>query len=210
MRWAALLCQECKGWVVDAVGRLRFFASLRMTTPEEPRSREYERVRKGKDQKTVLLRAGKEVIEVGEHFGGVPLLVADDFAGDLAVAVDDVGFRDHYGAVGFGDGASIFFCRGIPIGGIADRVIQQEFLVGGFVFVGGDTEYDCVMRGNVLLKAIETGRFFDAGLAPRAPEIEDDDLAPQVGEVCGFAIESEREVASSRAGDRGLSLAIAG
>src|SRR5882757_3311838 len=94
-----------------------------------------------------LLRAGDQRVEVGEHFGRIPLLVADDFAGDFAVAVDDVGFGDHYGAVGLGDRGAIFFCGGIAERRVADGVIEQEFFVGGVVFVGGDTKYDRVVRG---------------------------------------------------------------
>ena len=87
------------------------------------------------------MNATAERVEVGEHFRRIPLLVADDFAGDFAVAVDDVsGFGDHHGTVGFGNGGSIFFCGGIAIGGVVDRVIKQKFFVGGVVFVSGDAD----------------------------------------------------------------------
>jgi hypothetical protein len=66
------------------------------------------------------------------------------------------------------------------------------------------------VRGDVLLETVEAGGFFDAGLAPGAPEIEDDDFAAKVGEVRGFAVESEREVAGFAAGDGGFALAVAG
>jgi hypothetical protein len=44
-----------------------------------------------------------------------------------------------------------------------------------------DAKDQGVKRGDVRLEAIQAGRFFDAGLAPGAPEIQDDDFAPQVG-----------------------------
>src|ERR1700742_703040 len=147
------------------------------------------------------------MVKVGEHFGRVPILVADDFAGDFAVTVDDVGLGDHHGAVGFGDAGAVFFCGGIAICRIADGVFEQEFFVGGVVFIGGDTEDDRVVGGDVLLEAIKAGGFFNAGLAPGAPEIQDDDLAPEIGEVSGFTVERERKIAGFGAGDRGFALA---
>src|ERR1700722_1131196 len=112
------------------------------------------------------------MVEVGEHFGGIPLLVADDFAGDFAVAVDDVGLGNHRGAVGFGDAGAVFFRGGIAIGGVVDSVFEQEFFVGGVIFVGGYTQHDRVVRGDVLLQAVERGRLFDTRPAPGTPEIE--------------------------------------
>ena len=68
--------------------------------------------------------------------------------------------------------------------------------------------HDCVVRGDVLLEAIESRSLFDAGLAPGAPEIQDDDFAAKVGQMGGFAVERKREIAGFAAGDGGFALAI--
>src|SRR5579863_1127552 len=152
----------------------------------------------------------KQRVEVREHFGGVPLLVADDFAGDFAVAIDDVSLGDHDGAVGFADGRAIFLCGGIAVGGVVDRVVEKESFVGSVVFVSGNAKHDRVVGGDVLLEAIESRGFFNAGLAPGAPEIEHDDFAAKVRKMRGFAVKREGEIARFGAGDGSFALAIAG
>ena len=138
------------------------------------------------------------------------MLEADDFAGDFAMAVDDVRFGDHGGAVGLGDGGAVFFGGGIAIGGEADVLVLEEFSVGGVVFVGRNAQHQGVTRGDVPLETLQGGGFLDAGLAPGAPEIEDDDFAAQVGQVRGLAVEGEGEVFCGFAGDGGFTLAVAG
>jgi hypothetical protein len=50
----------------------------------------------GKNQ----LFVAEQSLEVGDHFGAGPILRADDFAIDAALAIDDVSFGVHRGAVG--------------------------------------------------------------------------------------------------------------
>jgi hypothetical protein len=65
------------------------------------------------------------------------LLEAYDFAGDFAVAVDDVGFWDHGGAVGLGDGGDIVFGGWVAVGEVGDRLGVEELFEWGVRFVGG-------------------------------------------------------------------------
>ena len=136
------------------------------------------------------------------------MLEADDFAGDFAMAVDDVRFGDHGGAVGLGDGGAVFFGGGIAIGGEADVLVLEEFSVGGVVFVGRNAQDQGVTRGDVPLETLQGGGFLDAGLAPGAPEIEDDDFAAIVGEMDGSGAVDDGEVWGGRGHLRGMRAAI--
>ena len=134
------------------------------------------------------------------------MLGADDFAGDFAVAVDDVGFGDHGGAVVVFD----FFHCGVREGYETYLLIQEELFVGGMVVVDAYAQDHAIARGDVLFEVVEGGSFFDAGRAPAGPEIQDDDFAVEVGEAGGLAGEVEREVFGGLAGDGGFALAVAG
>jgi len=133
-------------------------------------------------------------------------LGADDFAGNFAVAVDDVSFGDHGGAVVVLD----FLHCGIGVGYETYLLIQEELFVGGMVVVDAYAQDHPVARGDVLFEVVEGGGFFDAGWAPASPEIQDDDLAVEVGEAGGLAGEVEREILGGLAGDGGFALAVAG
>jgi len=74
-------------------------------------------------------------VEVGEHVGAGPVLGTDDFAVDAAVAVDDVGFGVHGGAVVERD-----LLGGVAVGGEADLVSAEKIVVGGLVVVNADAE----------------------------------------------------------------------
>src|SRR5713226_3966386 len=93
----------------------------------------------------------KNGVEVGEHIRRVPLLEADEFAGDLAMAVDDVRLRIHRGAVLLSDSRVILFGGGIAISQEDHALVAQEFFVCSGVFVGGDAEDNAVARLDVFL-----------------------------------------------------------
>jgi hypothetical protein len=134
------------------------------------------------------------------------LLGADDFAGDFAVAVDDVGFGDHGGAVVVFD----LLHRGVGVGYETYLLIEEELFVGGMVVVDAYAQDHAVARSDVLFEVVEGRGLFDAGWAPAGPEIQDDDFAVEVGEAGGLAGEVEREVLGGFAGDGGFALAVAG
>lgn len=143
-------------------------------------------------------------VEVGQHFGRVPILGANDLAQDFAVTVDDVGFGIHDRAV----------VDGGPFGGVTrgrevDAVLLEESAVGGFVFIDTDAEDDSIARGDALLELHESGSLFDARRAPGGPEIEDDDLALILRKLGGLAIgEGEADVFGGLSGHRRFALAI--
>lgn len=134
------------------------------------------------------------------------MLGADDFAGDFAVAVDDVGFGDHGGAVVVFD----FLHGGVGVGEEADLLVLQEFLVGREIVVDAYAQDHGVARGDVLFEMVEGGGFLDAGWAPAGPEIKDDHFAAKVREAGGLAGQFDGEVFGGFAGDGGFALAVAG
>src|SRR5712691_6641854 len=99
-----------------------------------------------------IVRSGRELslpencVEVREHFRRVPLLKADEFARDLAVAIDDVGFRIHRGAVGLGDRRMIISSSWITVGGKYHPLVAQKSLVSSGVLVGSNAQDHAVAR----------------------------------------------------------------
>ena len=120
----------------------------------------------------VWLEAG----EIVEDFGAGPVLGGDEFAADVSLAVDDIGFRDLCGAVEGVDAAFL-----VADGDEVYVMLYEEALVDVGVLVDGDG-YDGKL-GHFFLEVEEAGELFDAGGAVGGPEVEDDDLAAKFGEV---------------------------
>jgi hypothetical protein len=150
----------------------------------------------------------EEGVEVGEHGGGVPLLEADELAGDFSATVDDVGFGDYRGAVGEGDGGAVVLGGGVAIGGKNHVFIAQKFLVNVGVLVGGDAKHHAIAWLDIFVEVVETGRFFLAGRTPGGPEIQDDDFTAEVRKADWLAGEVQRKILSALAGNRRFALAI--
>ena len=68
------------------------------------------------------------------------MLKADEFAGDLSVAIDDVGLGVHRGAVPLRNRRMIVPGGGIAVGQEGDALVTEEFLVSCGVLVGSHTE----------------------------------------------------------------------
>src|SRR6266404_749582 len=136
---------------------------------------------------TTGLVLSEEGVEVGAHIGGIPFLRADDFAGDFAVAVHDVGFGDHGGAIGKSDRGATVFRAGITIIGEGYALVDNELGEGVRVFVGSYAEHQAVAGLDVFVKAVQGRGFRNARLAPTGPEIEDDDFSAQIGQMAGLA-----------------------
>src|SRR5208282_3937292 len=128
-------------------------------------------------------------IEVGRHFRAGPILGADDFAVDAALAVDHVGFWVHGGAVVDGD-----LLGGVAESGKGEGVGFEEGIVGGGVVVHADADDGGAEGGDALLEGVEGGGFVNARGAPGGPEIQYHDLAAEVGEAGGFAVERELKI----------------
>jgi hypothetical protein len=112
-----------------------------------------------------------EILQVVDDFRGGPVLSADEFAADDAVAVDDVGFGGAGGVEG-GVGA----LGEVEDGGDAGDVVIGDVLgIGVGVGIEADGEDDDV--GQAALEIDEGGEFFETGRAPAGPEIEYDDFA---------------------------------
>src|SRR5690242_18851572 len=85
----------------------------------------------------------EEGVEGGGEFGAGPILLADDFAGDAAVAADEIGFGNHHGAVIGAD-----FPVVVAVGGEIDLMFGQEFLIRGGVVVPTDANHRSALAGN--------------------------------------------------------------
>jgi len=144
-------------------------------------------------------------IQVGHHFGAGPILGADDFAVDASLAIDDVGFWVHGGAV-----VERNLLGGIAVGGKVEGVGGEEILVGGLVVIHADADDGGAEWRDLLLESVERGGFIHARRAPGGPEIQDHDLAAEVGEARGFAIERELKIGSDAAANARLALAVVG
>src|SRR6266581_8734921 len=79
-------------------------------------------------------------VEVRQHVRRIPLLEADEFAGDFAVAVDDVSFRVHRGAVRCRDGRMIVFGGWIAISRERYPLVAQKFFIFSGIFISSDAK----------------------------------------------------------------------
>ena len=104
----------------------------------------------------------------------------------------------------------MLFGAGVAVGGEGDTLVDDEFGESLGVLVGGDAEDESVARGDVLVKAVQGGSFFDAGWAPTGPEVEDYDFATEIGQMAGLTIEIESEILGGLASEGGFALAIGG
>lgn len=156
-------------------------------------------------ERPALLLLFQEGIEVLRHFRAGPVLAANDFAVDVARAVDDVGVGEHRGAIIGGD-----LARGVARSGEAHVVSLQEIVIGGLVVVDADAKDRAAKRRDLLLQLIQRRRFVDARRAPGGPEIQHDDAASQVRKVRRLAIERESEILCGLAVEARFALAIVG
>src|SRR5712671_6824547 len=118
---------------------------------------------------TTTLVLGEEGVEVGAHIGGVPFLGADDFAGDFAVTVHDVGFGDHGSAIGKSDRRATVFGAGITVVGESYALVDDELGEGVGVFVGSYAEDKAIAGLDIFVKAVQGRCLGDAGRAPTGP-----------------------------------------
>src|SRR5215472_8803439 len=108
--------------------------------------------------KRIGLLPCKNGIEIGKHSRRRPVLWADDFAVDTAVAIDHIRLGNHHSAVAQGD-----MTRGIAKGREVHVVRSQEIFVSALIFVDADAKNRTAVRRKALLQLIERGRFIDTG-----------------------------------------------
>jgi len=144
-----------------------------------------------------------EALEKGADFGIGPVLGTDELAADDALAVDDVGFRPHVRVEELGGS----FIR-VADGDQVNAAPGDEVAVGVGVFVDADGQDGEV--GLVVVQIEQGGQLHHARLAPGSPEVEQDDLAPVVGEVNGGRAIGDGEVRGRVAGLAGMRTAVAG
>ena len=119
---------------------------------------------------------GLQALEVGANLGAGPVLLADEFAADDAVAVDHVGLGPLVGVVELG----------CALVGVADSdqvhmAANKKAAVGVRIFVDADGEDGQI--GLIAVEFEERGQFDDARLALTPPEIEQDNFASIVGQM---------------------------
>jgi len=121
--------------------------------------------------------------EVFRDFGLAPINWADKFAPNHTIAVNDITFgnlesaihvcdwRDHPGIASrptFADGEQI------------DVVIFQKFVISVGIIIDAYRQHSDVGSAKFLLQLHERRHFINTGRAPGSPEIQDDNLAPQL------------------------------
>src|SRR5712692_5955346 len=156
-------------------------------------------------KEALLSVAAQQGLQVGNQLGAVPVLRPDDFPCDPPVAVDDVGFRVHEGAVMRGN-----LLRGIAVGGEADLVFPQKVFIRGGVFIHADPQHHAALRAELPVQPAERSHLGNAGRTPGGPEVEHDDPSAQVHESRGVPVQFEREIGRLAARDARLALAVAG
>src|SRR5260370_32900957 len=92
-------------------------------------------------------------VEIRQHLRRIPLLEPNEFASDLAVAVDHISFRIHRSAIGLGDGRMIVSSERITIGLEDYALFAEEFFISRRILVGGNPQNDAAPRLDVLLQS---------------------------------------------------------
>src|SRR6266852_4901197 len=119
--------------------------------------------------------------------------------------VNDVRIREHRSAV-----VEREFSRGFAKRWKNDAMILQKLFVSHGVLVNAHTQNQRIARFDVLLKPVERRRFLDARWTPSRPEIQNDDLALQIGKVPWFPPNFQRKVLCGLARYRGFALPVRG
>src|SRR5579872_1229968 len=154
---------------LKTVARLRFVTSEfeRWDPPAKAAGGAPAETAKAKTKaKAEGLALEEEGLDVDGDVAGGPVLGADDFAFDAALAVDEIGFGEA--------GSAVIGCDGFGVvaeSGEDDAIIFEEGLVGLRVIVDGDAENDAAFGSDFGLELIEGRSFVDAGRAPGGPEI---------------------------------------
>jgi len=146
----------------------------------------------------------KECVEVRSQVGAGPVLRANDFAVEAAVAANDVGFGIHGGAVVLGE----LSYSGVTMGGEGDAIVLQELFVRGWVFVHAHADDSAAQGRDAALERVERRSLIHARRAPSGPEIHEHDSAAQVRQVRGLAAKRELEILGSAPAQAGLALTI--
>jgi len=144
-----------------------------------------------------------EAVQEGADLGVGPVLGADEFAPDDALAIDDVGLRPHLGVKEPGGRFG-----GVAHGDEVDVAAGEELAVGIRVFVDADAEDGQI--GVFVVQIEQGGQLLDAGRAPGGPEVDQDDFASIVGQMDAGGAVGDGEVGRYLAGLRGVRTAVAG
>src|SRR5947207_14198488 len=99
------------------------------------------------------------------------MLEADEFAGDFAVAVNDVRLRGHGGAVPLRDRRMIVPGGRIEVGWARNALVAEEFVVGWGIFMSSRTHNHAVSRLDVFFEAVEGRSVCPAGRATGRPDV---------------------------------------
>lgn len=148
---------------------------------------------------------GQDSVEVGGHFGGVPVLRADYFAEDFPLAVNDVGLRPHGSAI---VGSDLF--RRVAIRRKVDALFAKEPFVCPFILVDADAEHLTPAGSDALLESDEAGGFLNTRATPTGPEIQNDNLSVKVRKMGSPAVQIHGKVFRCLAGNGGFALAVVG
>ena len=147
----------------------------------------------------------QKYVDRGHDLGRLPILWTDNFAGQAAIAIYQVGFRIHRSAIVFRD-----LLGGVAVRGEDDMVVLEEFFVSGAVLIHTHSEDKAASLSNVLLEPVQGLSLFEARRTPRGPKIHKHNFAVQVGKPRGPSFVLEGEVFGPTSGKAGFALAIRG
>ena len=121
-------------------------------------------------------RERSERSEIRANLGTVPVLCADKFAPDYALAIDYICFRPHLRVIETGG-----LLRWVAHCDQIDMTANEKAVVGIGIFVHTDSEYDHV--GKIMVQVKQRGHLLHAGAAPGRPEVQQHYAAAIVGQM---------------------------
>ena len=143
-----------------------------------------------------------KAVQIIADLGAGPVLRADEFAADDAVAVDQVGFRPHVGVVELRCGL-----RWVAHRDEIDVMTDKETGIGSGIVVDADGEDG--QGGHLVVQFEERRQLLEARGALAPPEVEQDDIAAIAGQMHGGGAVGDRKIGRGLVGLRGMRAAVA-
>ena len=126
--------------------------------------------------------SSEEGLDMPDHLRRIPGLGRDEFFNHFTVAIDQVAFGILDGAVG-----EVDLLVGITRSEVGEGRPDEKVAINFFVLIDADAEDDKSLRAQLPGHLIQAGNLFNAGAAPRSPEIQEQEFAAEVTRRDGLA-----------------------